>query len=373
MTRLDKSRTRIVRIGNSLGVRLPKTMLELIGVSTKVLQAGDIGPEVELKVSDGAITITPIRDDSPSFSDRVAPLIETASARTMLGQELVLQALAGTVDWVTRADKARARLASAVDKVYFQHRRSIQDIRSRGQLLWNEKELLWMLFVSRVVMSDYATSHRPPLTYDELHQLVQDSERPDEPAIKQIVKILESAGLLARAEGLARDMVRYYELIKSKGGLDKVTEEFRSLDNRRAMRHFLKQLETDSTVLASKGSRSYGMFDELFDERFNEQLLINNEMWTLLSELELVTGPYAHLSDNRTDDERWPVLSSSRKSNEQTPFERFFMQVAEQARVEPWELEQLIMRHHPELSKELKKSEDQPADQSYQTAVSGAK
>jgi antitoxin MazE len=59
-------RTRIVRIGNSQGVRIPKPLLE---------QAG-IGDRVELEVFEGQISIRPARSPRAGWAEQFAVMRE---------------------------------------------------------------------------------------------------------------------------------------------------------------------------------------------------------------------------------------------------------------------------------------------------------
>lgn len=55
-------KTRLVRIGNSRGIRIPKPVLEQLGLVD----------EVELAVQDGALVVTPVRDPRAGWADAVA-------------------------------------------------------------------------------------------------------------------------------------------------------------------------------------------------------------------------------------------------------------------------------------------------------------
>jgi len=56
--------TKIQKWGNSLGVRIPKAIAELLGVSA--------GSAVELTVRDGVLLLTPAPVDRPSLDDLLA-------------------------------------------------------------------------------------------------------------------------------------------------------------------------------------------------------------------------------------------------------------------------------------------------------------
>ena len=57
-------KTRIIRIGNSRGIRLPKPLIEEAGLQD----------EVELHVRDGAITIAPISEPRTGWADAARSL-----------------------------------------------------------------------------------------------------------------------------------------------------------------------------------------------------------------------------------------------------------------------------------------------------------
>ncbi|MEN8149865.1 MAG: AbrB/MazE/SpoVT family DNA-binding domain-containing protein [Planctomycetota bacterium] len=50
--------------GNSLGIRIPKAIAEMLSISD--------GSELELEVRDGVLLLTPRRDDRPDLADLVA-------------------------------------------------------------------------------------------------------------------------------------------------------------------------------------------------------------------------------------------------------------------------------------------------------------
>ena len=55
-------KSRLVRIGNSRGVRIPKAMLEQIGLED----------EIELRVEDGALVISPVAVPRAGWAEAVA-------------------------------------------------------------------------------------------------------------------------------------------------------------------------------------------------------------------------------------------------------------------------------------------------------------
>ena len=60
-------RAKLVRIGNSRGIRLPKPLIEEAGLDRD-------GDEVELRVEDGAIVITSVRSPRSGWSEAAAAL-----------------------------------------------------------------------------------------------------------------------------------------------------------------------------------------------------------------------------------------------------------------------------------------------------------
>ena len=69
--------TRIVRIGNSQGVRIPKPLLE---------QAG-IGDRVELEVQDGQISIRPARRARAGWAEQYAAMAVAGDDRLLDGAQ----------------------------------------------------------------------------------------------------------------------------------------------------------------------------------------------------------------------------------------------------------------------------------------------
>lgn len=60
-------RAKLVRIGNSRGIRLPKPLIEEAGLDRD-------GDEVELRVEHGSIVITSVRSPRSGWSDAAASL-----------------------------------------------------------------------------------------------------------------------------------------------------------------------------------------------------------------------------------------------------------------------------------------------------------
>ena len=74
--------TRIVRIGNSQGIRIPKPLLE---------QAG-IGDRVELEVHDGQISIRPARRTRAGWEEHFAAMATAGDDRLLDGAQLAATA-----------------------------------------------------------------------------------------------------------------------------------------------------------------------------------------------------------------------------------------------------------------------------------------
>ena len=66
-------RARIVRIGNSRGVRIPKPLL---------LEAG-LGDEVELTVQDGTVVISPARQPRAGWAEAARAMAEAGEDRLL--------------------------------------------------------------------------------------------------------------------------------------------------------------------------------------------------------------------------------------------------------------------------------------------------
>lgn len=63
-------KTRLIRIGNSRGVRIPKPLIE---------QAG-LGDDVELRVTDGAIVVARLRRPRERWAEAAAELVARGDA-----------------------------------------------------------------------------------------------------------------------------------------------------------------------------------------------------------------------------------------------------------------------------------------------------
>jgi antitoxin MazE len=69
------NKTKIIRIGNSQGVRIPRSLLEQAG-----LLGGEhgnaLGQEVELEVGEGGILIRPVREVRAGWSEQFKAMAE---------------------------------------------------------------------------------------------------------------------------------------------------------------------------------------------------------------------------------------------------------------------------------------------------------
>ncbi len=70
------TKTRIVRIGNSQGIRIPKVLLDQV----------DLGEEVELKVQDGNLVIRPARAARRGWDEQFRKMSESGDD-TLLDSE----------------------------------------------------------------------------------------------------------------------------------------------------------------------------------------------------------------------------------------------------------------------------------------------
>jgi len=67
------TRTRIIKIGNSQGIRIPKLLLDQI----------KLGKEVELEVQEGQIVIRPIQSPRHSWDERFAKMAQHGDDRLL--------------------------------------------------------------------------------------------------------------------------------------------------------------------------------------------------------------------------------------------------------------------------------------------------
>jgi antitoxin MazE len=69
------NKTKIVRIGNSQGVRIPRTLLEQAGLVGGE-QGGALGREVELEVGEEGILIRPVRHIRAGWDEKFKEMAE---------------------------------------------------------------------------------------------------------------------------------------------------------------------------------------------------------------------------------------------------------------------------------------------------------
>jgi len=70
-------RSRIVKIGNSKGIRIPKPFLEQTG----------IGEDVELEVESNRIIVRPVSDPRKGWEDTFKAMAETADEKPLIDDE----------------------------------------------------------------------------------------------------------------------------------------------------------------------------------------------------------------------------------------------------------------------------------------------
>lgn len=68
-------RTKVVKIGNSRGIRLPKSVLEQCG----------LGETVELDVQDGTLVVRPVRDPRAGWDEAFRRMAERGDDRLIDG------------------------------------------------------------------------------------------------------------------------------------------------------------------------------------------------------------------------------------------------------------------------------------------------
>jgi len=84
----NRVKTRIVKIGNSQGIRIPKLLLN----------QAELGEEVELEVQDGQIVVRPARTPRHGWDERFAKMAERGDDR-LLNSESVRLANWDTDEW----------------------------------------------------------------------------------------------------------------------------------------------------------------------------------------------------------------------------------------------------------------------------------
>ena len=74
------TKTRIVRIGNSQGIRIPKVLLDQV----------DLGEEVELQVQDGHLVIRPARPARSGWDEQFGRMSESGDDRLLDAETMSL-------------------------------------------------------------------------------------------------------------------------------------------------------------------------------------------------------------------------------------------------------------------------------------------
>jgi antitoxin MazE len=74
------TKTRIVRIGNSQGIRIPKVLLDQV----------DLGEEVELQVQDGHLVIRPSQPARRGWDEQFSRMSESGDDRLLDAQTMSL-------------------------------------------------------------------------------------------------------------------------------------------------------------------------------------------------------------------------------------------------------------------------------------------
>ena len=83
-------KTRIIQIGNSQGIRIPKALLE----------QSELGDEVELKVSKEQIIIRPVRKPRQGWEEAFQKMAKQGKDQLLDKEELPYQSSWEQYDWV---------------------------------------------------------------------------------------------------------------------------------------------------------------------------------------------------------------------------------------------------------------------------------
>lgn len=83
-------KTRIIQIGNSQGVRIPKVLLDQSG----------LGEEVELKVSKKQIIIRPVRKPRQGWEEAFQEMVKQGGDQLLDKEELPYQSSWDQDDWI---------------------------------------------------------------------------------------------------------------------------------------------------------------------------------------------------------------------------------------------------------------------------------
>lgn len=349
MEKSKQVRTRLIRNGNALGVRIPKGMLELVGLPTHLLEAGELGHQVTLTVENGSIVMSPYRGIGPSFEELLAPLLAQVSAAPLESQEMVLRVVAGAVDWLARTRIARARLAPVVHEVYMQNKVQLDGLKERGQRLLERDDIVWYLVISTAVTSQADVIASPALTYEAVRDISISSFDPEE----ELAKILLGLGGIASGGNeRAKALLRAHEQIEQEGGLQAVNEKLRAIEDRRSIYYFLQRFGAGSRGPYTSANSLYNPLDDLYSPAFHDQLEVTGELQSILDKLDL---------------SRYSLPTPTPGEKSTSAQEQFYRGVAEQVGLEPWLLERLLRLHYREITKLL--DERQQAQSSAQSSI----
>lgn len=339
MSQSKPIRVRLARVGNSVALRIPRRILEQLGLPTRLPQAGEQGPEVEMQVDGELLLVRPIREQLSLFEERIVPLLDDVSGAAPEVQQLVLQILASTVDWVSKANAVSVQLVSVLRDLHSYYRDELEQTKQRSQRLWERQDLLWFLIISRVVTAQRAEAVSGRLSYARVAGIVATAKRDP---VEDIEAVLHDLNKFPGSHKRAEAILNAYVQIDQAGGLDAQEAAFRAQarEDRRELSRFLRRFESGPN---GQYEGVYGMPDylkEVYDPSFSQHVIIQNEMRALLRRLDLagIGSPPQELRD----------------AAGRTAYERFYEHVAEAARLEAWELEHLIEGYPEELSQRLR-------------------
>jgi hypothetical protein len=250
------------------------------------------------------------------------------------------------VNWLARAKRVRARLADIVREIYLEHRVEIEELRRKGQRLWEREDLVWHLAIHRIVSSQAGVTLDPALSYEGVRECILSTDDP----VRSIERVLSAlSGGVMHTRERANALVRAYEQVASEGGLEVVNQVFRSLPDRRAMSSFLRRFELGPDGRYSGIQSVYDPFRDLFRPEFEVELVVTEEMQTLLDRLRLFLIYVPPSLDTPGAAGDADASETEGKDTRQSMNEQFYRGVAEQAKLQPWELEQLIRRYFFEV------------------------
>ncbi|MEO8287124.1 MAG: hypothetical protein ABI670_11895 [Chloroflexota bacterium] len=340
MKKTEHVRTHLLRVGNSTAVILPARILAQAGLPARVLRKGEKGPQVELTVEDGVIRITPYGSLISSFEDLAAPLLEQVGEALPEAQDMVLRLLAAAVDWLTRSRTACERLVPVVRMVYQQNQLQLEGMKERGQRLFERDDIVWSLVLSTAVSSQSDIIDSPALSYEAVHLIADVSFDP----VEEIAELVAGlGGIDARKKEAADVLLRAHELIEEDGGLQEVTKRFHAIESRQAVYNFLHRFRAGSRGPYSSANSLNNPLDELYQPAFRDQVQITGEMQFLLDKLQL-----SGLALPRQDP----------RDGSQSAYEQFYQQVAVEAGLEAWLLEQMVRLYYREINNLLDKQQE---------------